>query len=378
LRDFIAKWAADSFANFARLSTLTSLRGHDAIIVTRRNIPPVRFVNFDVARDISRQLYLFGDNSTSRTKAENILTQKNIEALKRNDPTSYTEFICYALWALVMRNLQLASGCLTYALTLVPRDNASSPIRGDEALFLLSHTTRLQAKSISHISQARMFLTASEALFKESVTESSDHRDIRFVGEEFSLKCHELYFRAWDIGNSVNPAKRSPSNFRIEEIASQFDRGLEILSAIEAQSASEDVYITEYVKQQTLVNIVQLSLILSFGSTPRSDVGEGLLEIFPRSSDRAFYEKREADAKKIAQALVDHCQMLQEDSRVELPDASILALIVAAVGQAALNGETKAQFPAINEKSWIFSPIDHYRFEYLEKIWQRVKGRIAG
>lgn len=374
LRSFVAKWAAETFANFARLSALMSLRAGDEIAITRRNIPPVRFLHFKETSNISRQLYLFGDSAFSRKNAENIITQKNVETLKKDDPSSYTEFVCYALWALVMRNLQLASGCLNYALTLITKNNENNQfIKGDEALYLLAHTTRLQAKSISQIQQAKLYLKIAEKLCNETSPDTliTQPRDIRFIGEEFSLECHDLYFRIW---NTQPKGKPQPiPQIGIDEIVAQFDKGAELISALENESYVDDLYVTEYTKQQLLVNSVQLGLILFFGSTPRLDLGEGLLEIFPRLSEVSAYEGRMEKAVKLARALVEHCTMLQNDPREELPDASILATTVSAVGQVALLKNTSSQFPIRNDKNWIFSPIDHYRFEYLEKVWRRTK-----
>jgi hypothetical protein len=375
LRSFVAKWAADTFTNFARLSTLMSLRAGDEISITRRNIPPVRFLNFQETRKISRQLYLFGDNALSRKHAEDIITKRNIEALKKDDPTSYTEFVCYGLWALVMRNLQLASGCLNYALTLIPKNNENNPfIKGDEALYLLAHTTRLQAKSIANIHQAKLYLKISERLYNEAPspdTKTTAARDVRFIGEEFSLECHGLYFRIWNVQSKEQLQPAPP--VEIKEIASQLDKGVLLLAELQNESCSDDLYVTEYVKQQLLVNSVQLGLILSFGSTPRLDLGEGLLEIFPRSSERSINDDRMNDVRELAQALAEHCEMLQIDQREELPDASILATTVSAVGRAALLGDSSSKLPIRTDKNWIFSPIDHHRFEYLEKVWLRTQ-----
>jgi hypothetical protein len=364
-----------TFSQFARASSMVSLgfMAADDESIVKRNIPPVNFGHFEYAKLVCHALYSLGDSDSGRKNANATLTKENLKKLAKEDPSNYTEFICYTLWALVHRNLSLASGCASVAWSLVPTDDKRNPndlsqyIYGEESLYLMSHVKKLMARRADHLDEAEACLIAAKSMRHKAHLASPDQflqDDARFEAESYSIECHRVYFQAFgQIGKRGKIEAQVP---RVENLLVLASKGRTLLDS--PLINTEDAYGAEYIKQLLLVNLVQIGLLCIWGAGRRQERNIDDIEVFQLAPlNRDEFVKFQNDTT----CLVEQCERLSSNADIRL-SLSHLSECVAVVGGAAFNQEKLPLKRSLY--SGIVAEIDSLRFSYLEKVLKRVLG----
>lgn len=370
LKDFLEELSVDAWQRFARSVTKLSLKSVTNDNAVLRNIPPVRFMRFDVAKEISGNLYRTGDNAKAREIADAILDKSTIQKLKQEDSNHYTEFVCYALFGLVHRALRSAEGCAEVAWSIAQtnptKGKLAKYIQGDEALYLLAHIIRLRARRSEHMKRAEECINiALNVSRKTSEVDHIDHvDDIRYLAERFSIRCHQLYFECFGPVGSRDillPIKRDPMNLKLV-----YSEGSTLLSKINTiNPENEGRYLFEYVKQQLLVNLAQIGLLLLYSS---KRIGAERIEVYYAFDlgTKILTNEEFSKFKNITQQLILQCEILDNDKTETLPRPSLLATSVAATSSSVfLNKHDLDKWFRYGK----VAAIDGLRFKYLESVF---------
>lgn len=370
LEKFIEELTVDAWQNFARSVTTLSIKSVANNDAVQRNIPPVRFYRFDVAKNISNALYCTGDSEKARIKAKLILDKATVFELLGEDPSHYTEFVCYSLFGLVHRTLRSAEGCAEVAWSIAQekptKGKFSKYIKGDEALYLLAHIIRLRARRPSHINRAESVIKlAIEASKHISEVDNTDYiEDIRLHSELFSIHCHQRYF---DCFGSVGPwHQMSDSKFDPNQLTLTYHEGNLLLESLnKGIYANEDSYIVEYVKQQLLVNLVQIGLLRLY---PVIRTGEVSLDTHCYIGQSNELAKHAEELKIISTQLIEQCNKLDKDTTEVLPKPSILSTSVAAVANLVFYDRNDLNNWFLPNEGKV-AAIDGLRFKFLESVY---------
>lgn len=367
LKNFLEELSVDAWQSFARVVTMLSLKSATIDDKVQRNIPPVRFSRFVVAASISAELYSTGDNARAREHAETILDKSTVKKLQKEDPSHYTEFVCYALFGLVHRVLRIAEGCTEVAWAIAQEKptigDLAEDIVGDEALYLLAHIIRLRAHRREQLDRAeRCIELAMEASRQAPAINLDDYvDDIRFRVERFSIHCHQIYFEFFGSVGARNPIVRIDKN--PNKLKLTYQEGNQLLAEINKTTPRPaELYLFEYVKQQLLVNLAQIGMLWLY---PAQRTADEKIEVYCSlerdSSFERFFEP-------VAQQLIKQCCDLDNDKTCKLPKSSILAASVAAVANAVFldKCDLSAWFRPAEGK---VAAIDALRFKYLESVY---------
>ena len=369
LKVFLEDLSVTTWQSFARSVTKLSLNSIAADNNVLRNIPPVRFKHFEVAKKVSSELYRFGDNAIARELAGTILSKPALSNLKKEDPSHYTEFVCYALFGLVNRFLRNAEGCAEVAWSIAqtaPGDgDLAKYIKGDEALYLLAHIIRLRAHRLAHMNRAENCIDLALAVSRQ-IQEDDDikHDDIRYESERFSIRCHQQYLECFGpVGNRdiLFSNKRDPKNLKLV-----YGEGNTLLKKINAICpGNEEQYLFEYVKQQLLVNLAQIGLLLLYPAKRTSS--ESIEAYYTFESGAKFLNSEELSKfSDITQQLITQCEMLDKDKTGTLPRPSALATSVAATSSSVFLNRHDLEKWFRDGK---VAAIDSLRFKYLESVF---------
>jgi hypothetical protein len=377
LKNFLEKLSIQTWQSFARAATRLSLRSVPPDMTVLRNIPPVRFMRFDEAQKISGKLYQTGDSAQARKNAEAILGEPTIRRLQKEDPSHYTEFVCYALFGLVHRILRSAEGCAELALSISQERPTTGKhslyIKGDEALYLLAHIIRLRVHELRHLSRAEKFIKlALKASMQASEIDQIEHvDDIRYSTELFSIHCHQRYFEGFGSVGRWN--HKTHSGIDDQELKRTFFEGTQLLDRIHDTFYDKEVpYIFEYVKQQLLVNLAQLALFFIY---PPKRTAENKIKAHRSSEMDTFFEKHRNRINSLIDELSAQCQKLSRDETGKLPKPSILSTSVSAVSSAVFLGKNDfAEW--FNPKDGKVAAIDGLRYLYLESVYKYFKLHI--
>jgi len=369
LKNFLEELSVTAWQSFARSVTMLSLKSVSCDHAVLRNIPPVRFMHFDVAKEISGKLYCTGDNARARENANVILDNSTIFKLKREDPSHYTEFVCYALFGLVQRTLRSAEGCAEVAWSIAQekpmKDELAKYIMGDEALYLLAHIIRLRAQRIENLERAANCIKlALEASSQTSAIDSLSHtEDVRYTAELFSIHCHQRYFECL---GPVEHWQLSRIERNQQRLMLTFLEGKNLLEIVnEAVHETEERYILEYVKQQILVNLAQIAL---FWLYPPERTDDNKIEVYRSSEIDKDFDKCREGINRITQQLFVQCQQLDNDETGLMPKPSILATSVAAVSSSAFLNKRGLDGWIRNHNGKV-AAIDGLRYMYLESVY---------
>lgn len=370
LKEFLEDLSVTAWQHFARSVTKLSLKSVAADDAVLRNIPPVRFMRFDVAKEISGKLYRTGDNAKARAIADSILDKSTIQKLKHEDPNHYTEFVCYALFGLVHRTLRSAEGCAEVAWSIAQAEPTKGKlakyIKGDEALYLLAHIIRLRARRLVHMKRAEDCINlALEVSRQTSEVDQIDHvDDIRYLAERFSIRCHQRYLECLGPVGSydlMSFLKRDTNKLKLI-----YGEGSTLLDKINKIGSEPKVsYLFEYVRQQLLVNLAQIGLLLLY---PAKRIGVEKFEVYYALESDAKFLSNEERSKfiNVTKQLIEQCEMLDKDQTGTLPRPSILSTSVAATSSSVfLNNH--------NLDKWFrdgkVAAIDSLRFKYMESVF---------
>lgn len=371
LKNFLEELSIQTWQGFARAATMLSLKSVPPNMTVLRNIPPVRLMRFDEAQKISGKLYQTGDSAKARKNANAILNKPTIRRLQKEDPSHYTEFVCYALFGLVHRILRSAEGCAEVAWSISQEKPTTGKhsryIKGDETLYLLAHIIRLRAHWLRHLSRAEKFINlALEASRQTSEVDQIDHvDDIRYSTELFSIHCHQRYFEGFGPVGRWNHQAHSEIDYQKLELT--FFEGNQLLEKLYDIFYDKEVrYIFEYVRQQLLVNLAQIALFFIY---PPERTAEDKIEVHRTSETDAIFEKYRDRIIDLIDKLVAQCQELSRDKTGKLPKASILSTSVAAVSSAVfLDRNDFADW--FNPKDGKVAAIDGLRYLYLETVYK--------
>lgn len=370
LRNFLEELSVTAWQGFARSVTMLSLKSVNNDNVVLRNIPPVRFKRFNVAKNISDKLFCPGDSAKAREIAREILVKSTIEKLKREDPSHYTEFVCYALFGLVHRTLKSAEGCAEVAWSIAQakptQGKLAEYIKGDEALYLLAHIIRLRAHHIEYLDRAERYIKlAIEASRQASEVDHIDHiEDIRYSAELFSINCHRRYFECFGLVGRRDQMSRPVKDKN--RLRLTFFEGKQLLDRIEESNPEPDeFYIFEYVKQQLLVNLAQIALLWLY---PPERMESERVEVYCSFEKDADFEKERKNILLITKKLIDQCQKLDKDETGTMPKPSILATSVAAVSARVFlkRNELAVWF---NQHDGKVASVDKLRYMYLQGVY---------
>lgn len=371
LKNFLEELSIQTWQGFARAATRLSLKSVPPNMTVLRNIPPVRFLRFDEAQKISGKLYQTGDSVQARKNADAILTQPTIRRLQKEDPSHYTEFVCYALFGLVHRILRSAEGCAEVAWS-ISQDKPTTGehsryIKGDEALYILAHIIRLRARWLKNLSRAEKFINrALKASRQTSEVDQVDHvDDIRYSTELFSIHCHQRYFEGF--GQVGQWHHQVHSEIDYQKLGLTFFEGYQLLEKLHVNFFEKELpYIFEYVKQQLLVNLAQIALFFIY---PPERTAEDKIEVHRTSETDAIFKKYRDRIIDLTNKLVAQCQELSKDKTGKLPKPSILSTSVAAVSSAVFLDRNDFT-DWFNPKDGKVAAIDDLRYLYLETVYR--------
>lgn len=376
LRDFLEELSVDAWQAFARSVTMLSLKSVSEDKAVLRNIPPVWFRRFSAAKVVSSKLYRTGDTAEARKTASLILNKASIKDLKHEDPSHYTEFVCYALFGLVNRTLRSAEGCAEVAWSIaqsVPKTGTLAKyIKGDEALYLLSHIIRLRAHTLEHLKRAeRCILLAVDALREAEIVDEDGVaiQDYRYLAERFSIRSHQRYMECLGPVGAWHPLLRNQRDPK--QLKLTYAEGLILWEMMRKAKPEDELYAYEYVKQQILVNLAQLGLFSLYRS---ERIGVDKIEIYGYELDAKPVLNRDEREKLryITTELIEQCEMLDKDQSGILPKPSLLATSVAAVSNLVFrdNVDLDGWFSFRNAR---VAALDGLRFTFLDNVYNYCK-----
>lgn len=368
LEEFLETLSVEAWQSFARSVTKLNLKTAAPNQAVQRNIPPVLFEHSPTAQEISARLYQTGDNAAARDNATDVLTGPLIRKLKKQDPSHYTEFVCYALFGLVHRALRSAEGCAEIALSIAESEPTEGEyakfIKGDEALYLLAHIIRLRARRKEHLDRAEtcidLAMKAARQCREIEGLEPVD--DIRLESERFSIHCHQRYFECLGSVGRLHPMLRTSRDE--DQLLATFNEGAFLLDKIQAPDVEKKGYVYEYVKQQLLVNLAQLGLLCVFPAVRTGD--EGIEAYIPMEKNHAVKEYL-SKFKAVTTNLILQCEQLHADESGKLPKSSTLSTCVATVAVVVFLGHREIDEP-FSPKQGKVASIDGLRFKYLESV----------
>lgn len=368
LNETLARLSADNYFRFARIANLLA-PGTSRHERGGRNIPPVRFEYYPAARAIVAQLAALGDAQPARTTAARIMQGAGVE-LHREDESGYTEFVCFALVALVHRNPRLAASCLGYALDRVKEwrqrgghDRQFAYLRGDDALYLMAHAVRLMADEQRNLDEAEAFLDAAHRAWLETPQESPQaaQAEIRIACERFSIDCHRVLLEV--LLNKPDPERP----FGRERVAVLLRHAQSLLQ----QAMTEPLlYVREYCLLQVRVNALQIGLLGEFGA----ETSSGYPRIFQRS-DTLLSIDALSGLQAIARELIVQNEQAQRSLDLAQPKPTRLMELVAAVSARVFLASATPPLPTRGRRNYGFQ-LDSRRFEFLMLVGERAEAAV--
>lgn len=335
---------------------------------SKRNIPPVRFAGYPQADGQAEQLRAYAGKDDTQVDDRPL----DVAALTEEDPSRYTEFMCFGLWNLRHRALSTAQGCIEQALTIAEESGPARSAELCEALFVQAHLVRLNARALEDMDRARQSMHRIDTIMSglpELATGGQPGAavrcwhgagDIRFAAEDFSIVCHRLYFEVLGPNGAAYDGGA---------LVSMFERGLALLGRLPAHDASAGLdYVTEYCRQQLLGNLVHLALLVKFGHT-LTDRGD--FQSFVPLDPRVELPIVEGPIAALVQGLIEVCEYLRrQDKPAALPKASLLSESLACVGADVwLGKQDLAGWFSSVDAHW--THIDQQRIRYLDGVRQR-------
>jgi hypothetical protein len=361
---FMQRLSVDAWQAFARSVTLLGFRKVDKAGVVQRNLPPLLLDEYPKARRLAEELYRFVHHSAFGGEAETPMGPGTILAITQEDPSHYTEFLCYALWALAHRLLRSAQGCAELALSVADQlpPGPARCAKRLEALYLRAHVMKIRALTAVELQDARQGLDewrreAHEAGLLDQ-TGLPEHA-MRVDGELFSIDCHACFVAAFGSSGKVAPAPHARTRLHCR---ATFVRGRALAASLDA--IPERSYLTEFVRQQVLVNLAQLALLCRFGVALKDD---GAIDVFVAAEEDPGIVALETDFAAVATALADHYRYLDADKSGNLPRPSVLIACVTDAASAAWTtpgSEPIGAEAASGHLGWF----DDRRYRFLEAV----------
>jgi hypothetical protein len=349
LEGLLQKISVQAWQAFARSVTLLGFH-HVASGDVNRNIPPLSLHDYPKAQHFADRLYRHADHA-----APSAINAATIDPVIAEDRGRFTEFLCYALWALSVGLFRSAQGCVEVALSISEqRAGHEGEIRARaEAMYLHAHVQKLRAETIDELERALLSLPPQQ--------DSGDAGDsLRFRAEQYSIRCHKLYLQV--LGG---PARQQPTRDE-RALEERLLAGLQLFGEIDARLPERGRYLNEYVRQQVLVNVAQLALLLRFGVSIRGDGSTGVY--VPMDSNERV-QRLQMQCQWVTEQLQRQYEYLAGHQDGSVPRPSLLAKAVLAVSAAwwlGRRGTTVSIVPA----QYGTTLIDGRRFDFLDSAMQ--------
>lgn len=374
LEEFMQRLSVKAWQAFARSVTLLGFKKADRVGVVQRNLPPLQLAEYPRARRLAEELYRFVHHSALGVEAESPMSAGTILAVTSEDPSHYTEFLCYALWALAHRLLRSAQGCAELALSIADQESAGTAqsARRLEALYLRAHVMKLRAVTAEELEGARQGLEEWRQEM-QGVADIGRASAIRVDGELFSIDCHGCFVLAFGTSGKAAPAPHARTR---QQCRDTFLRGQALMVSLNAAPArtvagaapaadgEPGEYLAEFVRQQVLVNLVQLALLCKFGLTMKDD---GTIDVFAPLEEDADIAPLEGAFAAAAEELAGQYRYLDSDKSGDLPRPSVLVACVADAASAVWATQ-RAETADIEAAAGHLGSFDERRFRFLEAV----------
>ncbi|WP_338761085.1 hypothetical protein [Massilia sp. METH4] len=370
LEGFMQRLSVKAWQAFARSVTLLGFKKADQAGVVQRNLPPLLLDGYPKARRLAQDLYRFVHRSAFGQVEESPMGAGTILAVTNEDPSHYTEFLCYALWALAHRLLRSAQGCAELALSIAEQE-APGPARSAkrlEALYLRAHVMKLRALTAEELQGARQGLDewrqeAQSLAGGETAAAVPPATAVRLEGELFSVASHVCFVAAFGSSGKVAPAPHVRTR---QQCRVAFLRGKALMASLNAAPDRAELwpYLHEFVRQQVLVNVVQLALLCKFGVTLKDD---GAIDVFVTLEEDPSIAALEGDFAAAAEELSGQYRYLDGDESGDLPRPSVLIACVADAANAVWATQRSEPIGAEAGTGHLGS-FDDRRFRFLEAV----------
>jgi hypothetical protein len=357
LEGFMQRLSVKAWQAFARSVTLLGFKRADQAGVVQRNLPPLVLDDYPRARRLAEELYRFVYYSAFGQEAESPMSPGTIRAITTEDPSHYTEFLCYALWALAHRLLRSAQGCAELALSIADQEapGAARSAKRLEALYLRAHVMKLRALTADELQCARQGLEE----WRQAAGDVARPTAMRVDGELFSIDCHACFVAAFGSSGKVAPAPHVRTRVHCRDT---FQRGRALMASLNA--AADSSYLAEFVRQQVLVNLVQLALLCKFGVTLKDDGG---VDVFVTLEEDPAIVSLEPYFTAAAEELAGHYRYLDQDKTGDLPRPSVLIACVTDAASAVW-ATTRTEPIGAEAGAGHLGSFDDRRFRFLEAV----------
>ena len=233
-------------------------------ITLERNIPPVQFESLPKSADLVQKLRTTGSFESIQKQVD----RKWIRDIRGEDGTDYTTYIVFALaFALAGEwKIALTLANTAYNIGFYARDeDPSSSIKGDEAAYLCAVFSRLSAKNMDDLSAHRFWINKAHKLqIMKPIRASLKGKDLsiecpRFAAERLALDLTIRLFRQF------SKLDQRALKFSFPKDKPLKVAGQELLQLLPTMINEEDPYICKYVKEQIIINFLQVQM-LAYGN----------------------------------------------------------------------------------------------------------------
>jgi hypothetical protein len=334
LADFVSKLSVRAWQAFARSVTLLGFKKASRCGAVQSNIPPLNFDAYPAAQKVVGKIHQYVYEVSLGKGTEVLMNKAIIVSLTEEDRSKYTEFLCYALWALAHGMVQNAQGCAELALSIA--NQSSSPGKVSmriEALYLSAHMLKLCGGSMHDMEVARQSLVQ----LMQEMEDSNTATDPRMSAELFSIDAHICYLEAYGPPGKPPPAHHEP---KIDKLLHTYAHGRDLLDALETSGGPGDDYCREFIRQQLLVNLGQLALLCKFGMRLRDD---GTVDVYIPIDELAQVVSADASFASLTEDLIRHLRYLDADDSGTLPRPSVLSASVVAAAHSTWSKDTDSQ-----------------------------------
>jgi hypothetical protein len=361
------------------LASLATIQASSRSLKVARNLPPLSMVNPQAASTLCARLYQDHCKATGLAKESRELLAQVIA----NDRSLYTPLLMLALWRAMEKDWKstrsLAENACEIADTLVKArlegsDSSDATIYGEEAYYLNAVAKRLTAGKI-HNSDAIGILDSAlkdigvaedrHKLYRDKHLSENSNVEFRHASERISIELAKRFYQRLGEKAAFNPVKE-------REL---FDVGYVLLEKLLNihQSANDQNYLLQFVRQQICVSLSQLILLDRYAVSG--------LEVFPivaRSWSRS--DDYSSKVEYLWHAFNQQCELLdfnakQQQNIHSSPVVSSLVKLVWKAFMLEINSVNLAERESIMEEVKKCSDphnyvagIDEPRFNFLYKI----------
>jgi|GEM_PF-3902610 len=334
LADFVSRLSVRAWQAFARSVTLLGFKKASRFGAVQSNIPPLNFDDYPAAQDVMGRIHRYVYDVSLGKGTDIVMNKSTIVSLTEEDRSKYTEFLCYALWALAHGMVQNAQGCAELALSIVNQSLLPSKARmRADALYLSAHMLKLCAGSAHDMDRARQ----SVVQLMQDLAAEQIAPDPRMSAELFSIDAHVCYLDAYGPPGKHPPPHREE---KITKLLNTYMVGRQLLDALNGADGGGGDYRREFIRQQLLVNLLQLALLCKFGMRLRDD---GAIDVYIPIEEFPQVVACDASFTATTEELIAHLRYLDADLTGALPRPSVLATSVVAAAHCTWKKDSDSQ-----------------------------------